>query len=83
MKRFDTIGNQTRDIPICSALPQPLRYRVPLPLRVYSYYLCRLTGSLGCFCDSLLNIAISIFVVQNSVVWKEHFEIVLGLEKIN
>jgi hypothetical protein len=25
----DTIGNQSRDLPVCSAVPQPLRYRVP------------------------------------------------------
>jgi hypothetical protein len=25
----DTIGNRTRDIPVCSAVPQPLRHRVP------------------------------------------------------
>jgi hypothetical protein len=24
----DTIGNRTRDLPICSAVPQPLRHRV-------------------------------------------------------
>jgi hypothetical protein len=28
----DTIGNRSRDLPVCSAVPQPLRYRVP---RVY------------------------------------------------
>jgi hypothetical protein len=25
----DTIGNWSRDLPVCSALPQPLRHRVP------------------------------------------------------
>jgi hypothetical protein len=25
----DTIGNRSRDLPVCSALPQPLRHRVP------------------------------------------------------
>jgi hypothetical protein len=25
----DTIGNRSRDLPVCSAVPQPLRYRVP------------------------------------------------------
>jgi hypothetical protein len=25
----DTIGNRSRDLPICSALPQTLRHRVP------------------------------------------------------
>jgi hypothetical protein len=30
MKKFsDTIGNRTRDVPVCSAVPQPLRHRVP------------------------------------------------------
>src|SRR5215510_7668716 len=25
----DTIENRSRDLPVCSAVPQPLRYRVP------------------------------------------------------
>jgi hypothetical protein len=25
----DTIGNRFRDLPVCSAVPQPLRHRVP------------------------------------------------------
>jgi hypothetical protein len=25
----DIIGNQTRGLPVCSAVPQPLRHRVP------------------------------------------------------
>jgi hypothetical protein len=25
----DTIGNRFRDFPVCSAVPQPLRHRVP------------------------------------------------------
>jgi hypothetical protein len=25
----DIIGNRTRDLPVCSAVPQPLRHRVP------------------------------------------------------
>jgi hypothetical protein len=30
MKNFsDTIGNQSRDLPVCSAVPQPLRLCVP------------------------------------------------------
>jgi hypothetical protein len=35
-KSSDTIGNRTRDLPVCSAVPQPLRHRVPLfrPLRL-------------------------------------------------
>jgi hypothetical protein len=24
-----TIGNRSRDLPVCSAMPQPLRHRVP------------------------------------------------------
>jgi hypothetical protein len=28
----DTIGNLSRDLPVCSAVPQPLRHRVPLNL---------------------------------------------------
>jgi hypothetical protein len=31
MKKFsDIIGNRTRGIPVCNAVPQPLRHRVPL-----------------------------------------------------
>jgi hypothetical protein len=31
MKKFsDTIKNRTRDLPVCSAVPQPLRHRTPL-----------------------------------------------------
>jgi hypothetical protein len=30
MKNFtDTIGNQSLDLPVCSAVPQPLRHCVP------------------------------------------------------
>jgi hypothetical protein len=28
-KSSDTIGNRTRDLPVCSAVPQPLRHRAP------------------------------------------------------
>jgi hypothetical protein len=28
-KSSDTFGNRTRDLPVCSAVPQPLRHRVP------------------------------------------------------
>jgi hypothetical protein len=28
-KSTDTIGNRTRDLPVCSAVPEPLRHRVP------------------------------------------------------
>jgi hypothetical protein len=28
-KSSDTIGNRTRELPVCSAVPQPLRHRVP------------------------------------------------------
>jgi hypothetical protein len=30
MKNSDTIGNRSRDIPVCGAVLQPLRHRVPL-----------------------------------------------------
>jgi hypothetical protein len=45
-------------------------------LKVYSYYLYMVTGSLDCVCESKLNIGISIFVVQNFALWEENFEIV-------
>jgi hypothetical protein len=32
MKNSDTIGNRSRDLPVCSAVLQPLRHRVP---RIY------------------------------------------------
>jgi hypothetical protein len=32
MKKFyDTIGNRSRDLPVCSAVLQPLQYHVPPP----------------------------------------------------
>jgi hypothetical protein len=35
MKNFnDTIGNRFRDLPVCSAVPQPLRHRIPHALLV-------------------------------------------------
>jgi hypothetical protein len=30
----DTIGNRSRDLPVCSAVPQPLRHRVPPTVEV-------------------------------------------------
>jgi hypothetical protein len=33
----NTIGNRSRDFPICSAVPQPLRQRVPLLLGTIKY----------------------------------------------
>jgi hypothetical protein len=34
-KSSDTIGNRSRDLPVCSAVPQPLRHRVPPIIRIY------------------------------------------------
>jgi hypothetical protein len=31
-KCSDTIGNRIRDLPVCSAVPQPLRHRVQLDM---------------------------------------------------
>jgi hypothetical protein len=31
----DTIGNQSRDLPVCSAVPQPLRHRDKAVLNSY------------------------------------------------
>jgi hypothetical protein len=37
MKNFsDSIGNPSRDLSVCSAVPQPLRHRVP-PIQVVSF----------------------------------------------
>jgi hypothetical protein len=33
-KSSNTIGTQTRDLPVCSAVPQPLRYRVSQPMGI-------------------------------------------------
>jgi hypothetical protein len=38
-KSTDTIGNQSRDLPVCSAVPQPLRHRVPLLLMYLAFML--------------------------------------------
>jgi hypothetical protein len=32
-KSNDTIGNRSRDLPVCRAVPQPLRHRVPPPYK--------------------------------------------------
>jgi hypothetical protein len=32
MKNSDTFGNRSRDLPVCSAVPQPLYHRVPAVL---------------------------------------------------
>jgi hypothetical protein len=32
----DTIGSRSRDLPVCSAVPQPLSHRVPLRQRMFS-----------------------------------------------
>jgi hypothetical protein len=39
----DTIGNRSRDLPVCSAVPQPLRHRVPhiLVSRLQIYFSAR------------------------------------------
>jgi hypothetical protein len=42
-----------------------------------------LTGILGCVCNSKLNIGIFIFAVQNFALWKENFEFVWRMEKMN
>jgi hypothetical protein len=36
-KSSDTMGNRTRDLTVCSAVPQPLRHRVPLLKYVLPY----------------------------------------------
>jgi hypothetical protein len=46
MKNSDTIGNQSRDLPICSAVPQPLRHHIlaTVPPWKTRYPLCRRLG---------------------------------------
>jgi hypothetical protein len=41
----DTIGNRSRDLPVCSALPQPLRYRVPQVQQVHNAISLRIPTS--------------------------------------
>jgi hypothetical protein len=40
----DTIGNRSRDLPVCSAVPQPLRHRVPVINLVPSINVCMGSG---------------------------------------
>jgi hypothetical protein len=35
----DIMGNRTRDLPVCSAVPQPLRHRVPYLKMVITEYI--------------------------------------------
>jgi hypothetical protein len=41
-KSSDTIGNRTRDLPVCSAVPQPLRHRAHLFSNELIYFLTSL-----------------------------------------
>jgi hypothetical protein len=49
----DTNGNRSRDLPVCSAVPQPLRHRVPLNLFQVFTWICTVWLSycyfLSCF----------------------------------
>jgi hypothetical protein len=45
-KSSDTIGNLTHDLPVCSAVPQPLRHRVP-PTHQHKLKISQLTGPLA------------------------------------
>jgi hypothetical protein len=38
-KSSDTMGNRTRDLPVCNVVPQPLRHRVPHGQQNIKYYL--------------------------------------------
>jgi len=40
----DTIGNRTRDLPTCSAVPNQLRYRVPRRGKGSDIYMMSVTG---------------------------------------
>jgi hypothetical protein len=41
----DTIGHRSRNIPVCSAVPQPLRHRVPLRILKLHVNWTRITGT--------------------------------------
>jgi hypothetical protein len=50
---IDTIGNRSRDLPVCSALPQPLRHSVPpktqINLLIYWFLCARTVKSSTCY----------------------------------
>jgi hypothetical protein len=48
----DTIGNRSRDLPVCSAVPQPLRHRVPRIFQVIVLFK-------HCYCCYYPRVAIS------------------------
>jgi hypothetical protein len=54
-KSSDIIGNRTRDLPVCSAVPQPLRHRVPAG-SLLDTYINRRTSlvylEFGCYVDT-------------------------------
>jgi hypothetical protein len=50
-KFSDTFGNRTRDLPVCSAVPQPLRHHVTLALVCTTALFYLLTPT--CFGSSL------------------------------
>jgi hypothetical protein len=45
----NTIGNRSRDLPVCSAVPQLLRHRVPLYICMY-IYICVCVCVCMCMC---------------------------------
>jgi hypothetical protein len=46
----NTMGNRSRDLPVCSAVPQPLRHRVP-PKYSYIPYVLNST-EISIYCSS-------------------------------
>jgi hypothetical protein len=55
MKNSDTIGNRTRDLPVCRAVPQPLRHRVPHVIK-QSGFITELTTDCESFVSDILKI---------------------------
>jgi hypothetical protein len=44
----DTVGNRTHDLPVCSAVPQPPRHRVPHPSYIENRNFCNSSCTFSC-----------------------------------
>jgi hypothetical protein len=57
----DTIGNRSRDLPVCSAVPQPLRHQQRAPVVKYLIYLKTTTV--------IVDEAIPLFIMKPAIVF--------------
>jgi hypothetical protein len=53
----NTIGNRSRDLPVCSAVPQPLRHRIPQMEYRHNLYSPNITSKLGTLSKAVLDSA--------------------------